>query len=227
MSIARDRISELTALIHDLCGIYLGDSKLYLIDSRFGLMAKRHECDSYDDLARLARRSNQSDLRDEIVNAITTNETLFFRDNSPFEAMRHKILPDYIDQVEKGLRSKRLNIWSAAASTGQEAYSVAMTLREVIPNVDTWAISIFGTDVSPEAIEKAKLGIYSELEISRGLNKVKRSNFFESVQGGWQVSKKVRDVVHFENRNLLDTLPEKDCFDIVLCRNVAIYGSSQ
>lgn len=223
MSVTTSGVESLISLIEELCGIYLDETKGYLIDARFGSLIAKHGCEHYGALAALAKRADQGGLRSEIVDAITTNETLFFRDNSPFEALRHKILPDLVDQAESGRRSKRLRIWSAACSTGQEPYSIAMTLRDVIPDIETWSIDILGTDVSAAAVTQAVAGVYSSLEVSRGVvQDVLLSNFVEEA-GRWRVRDDIRRMVRFETRNLFDPIAETNTFDIVFCRNVAIY----
>ena len=120
-------------------------------------------------------------------------------------------------------KSKRLRIWSAGCSTGQEPYSLAMVLGEVIPDIATWDVQILATDVSRAAVETGTRGWYSNLEMGRGMDRNAQSNFFTQENGGWQISEQIRRMVKFETRNLLSPFPEADCFDIVFCRNVAIY----
>ena len=223
MQLTEDELDKMITLVEELCGVYLDQSKGYLIESRLESVAQKHGCQDYAQLISRALDRSQASLRDEIVDAITTNETLFFRDTSPFDALRFKILPELLDVVESGRRSKRLRIWSAACSTGQEAYSMAMTLCDVIPDIGVWDISILGTDISRAAVEKAQLGYYSELELSRGVDQAVKSQYFQAKGTGWEVKPELRQLVRFEVRNLLAPLEEKNCFDIVLCRNVAIY----
>jgi len=223
MQVVTTDSTKLIDLIHDLCGIYLDESKQYLIDSRFGSLMKKYECNDYNQFVKMAQMARHTTIRDEIVDAITTNETLFFRDNSPYEALRHKILPNLIDQTLDGRRPKRLRIWSAACSTGQEPYSLAMTLRDVVPDVDSWDIEILGTDVSPSALEHAKAGIYTNLEISRGIDAEYQDRYFVRNTHDWEICKSIRKLVRFEKRNLLEAFLEQHYFDIIFCRNVAIY----
>ena len=165
MSLTDADIESVCGLVHDLCGIYLDDTKGYLIESRLSSLRGRAGCETYAQLARKAREATCNMLRDEIVDAITTNETLFFRDSSPFEALRHKVIPELIDARESSLYPNRLRIWSAACSTGQEPYSIAMVLRELIPNIDEFDVQILGTDISDTAVSVASRGCYSELDI--------------------------------------------------------------
>lgn len=223
MNIESPDITELTDLIAELCGVYLDDSKGYLLDSRLKKIAARLDCATAAEFVARARRSENRELRQEIIDAITTNETLFFRDDSPFKALRYKILPETIDRVYRNNMPRRLRIWSAACSTGQEAYSLAMVLHDVVPDIGTWDIQILATDISHSALEVAKRGWYSELEVSRGLDDASQSNYFTKDGAGWQVSNDLKRVVRFETRNLLAPILERSHFDVVFCRNVAIY----
>ena len=223
MPVTHDDIDGLIKLVDELCGLYLDQSKGYLIESRLENIATKYACRSYGELAKLARNGDRSGVRNEIVDAITTNETLFFRDHSPFDALRFKIVPEIIDQVESGKRPRKLRIWSAACSTGQEPYSLAMTLCDVIPDVGAWDIRILGTDVSCAAIAKAESGTFSELELSRGVDAQQLSQFFVRDGEGWKITSKIRQMVQFKTRNLLTPFAEKSSYDVVLCRNVAIY----
>ena len=210
-------------LVEDLCGICLDESKGYLLESRLDPIIQKYGCENFAAMVDLAGRNDQGPIRNEIIDAITTNETLFFRDKSPFEALKHKLLPEFIDSVESGTRPKSIRIWSAACSTGQEPYSLAMTLCDVIPDIDHWDIDILGTDISNSAIEQARQGLYSELEIGRGLDESFLSKYFEKDGKSWRINPGIRRMVRLETRNLLHPFPEKDCFDFVMCRNVAIY----
>src|SRR5215813_5572763 len=130
MSLTSSDIDALCGLVMDLCGVYLDESKAYLLENRLADLCRREACANYTDFVRKARFNNDRALQSAIVDAITTHETLFFRDNSPFEALKHRVLPDIIDGKASSLFPRRLRIWSAACSTGQEFYSLAMTLHE-------------------------------------------------------------------------------------------------
>ncbi len=207
--------------VQALCGIYLDSSKDYLIESRLSRLVAQYECSNYAELTRKARSSSQ--LETDVINAITTNETLWFRDNAPFEALRHKIFPELIDAKQGSLHPKRFRIWSAACSTGQEAYSIAMAFADVVPDFETWDLQILGTDISPDAVDKANRGIYSDLEISRGLEQRYQGSYFVRNGRDWQINEVLRKVCKFEQRNLLSSWNHQNEFDIVFCRNVAIY----
>ena len=215
-------IRAISDLVMDLCGVYLDESKDYLIESRLREISRQHGCDSFNEFAMKAKRTPSIQI--EIVDAITTNETLFFRDDSPFSALQNKAIPETIDAKEGTLDSKKLRVWSAACSTGQEPYSIAMTLSEIIPNIHSWDVRIHGSDVSRAAVEKSSRGIYSSMEIGRGMPAEKlRKYFTQESEGKWRVCDEIRSLCSFETRNLTAPMPGLGPFDIVFCRNVAIY----
>jgi chemotaxis protein methyltransferase CheR len=216
-------IDSMCGLVMDLCGVYLDESKAYLLESRLGDLSRREGCANYAELARKARYSNDRALQSAIVDAITTHETLFFRDGSPFEAMKHRVLPDLIDAKAQSTFPRRLRIWSAACSTGQEVYSIAMALQETLSDLQKWDIRIHGTDVSNDSVQKASAGWYAAHEIERGLDPARLHKFFTAENSGWRVRPELRGLASFERRNLLESFRTLGPFDIVFCRNVAIY----
>jgi chemotaxis protein methyltransferase CheR len=218
-----DDILQISRLVHGLCGIVLDETKGYLVESRLGRIAEAAGCATFAELASKARLSTARALQNEIIDAITTQETLFFRDGSPFEALRHKAIPDLIDRMSGALFGKRLRIWSAAASTGQEAYSMAMTLCELLPDIRTWDVTILGTDISNSAVRQASAGRYAKHEIQRGMDARLLPRYFTEEPGGWKVKDELRAMVTFSRRNLLEPFTELGPFDVILCRNVAIY----
>jgi chemotaxis protein methyltransferase CheR len=201
----------------------LDETKGYLVESRLGQLARDHGCPSYRDLCRQARSTSDRVLQQKIINAITTQETLFFRDSSPFDALQNKILPDLIDALSRSGGPKRLRFWSAACSTGQEPYSLAMVLREAIPDFAAWNISILATDISDAAVAQASRGRYAAHEIDRGMRASLLPKYFTAHPGGWQVKDEIRAMVSFQRRNLLLPFTELGAFDVIFCRNVAIY----
>jgi len=214
-------IDAACGLVEDLCGIYLDESKSYLIESRLADLVKRAGCANYAELAR--RAIADGCLKNQVIDAITTNETLFFRDQSPFNALQHKVLPEIIDSKAKCAFPKRIRIWSAACSTGQEAYSIAMLFHEMLPDVHSWDLQILGTDVSDAVVARASRGCYAPHEIERGLSPERLTRFFRKADGGWKVSDELRSLVLFKRQNLLEPLGMNSRFDVVFCRNVAIY----
>lgn len=218
-------IDAVCDLVNDLCGICLDASKSYLIESRLSQIVQKHGFSSYSDMVRQVRLSTNSMVRTQIIDAITTNETLFFRDNYMFEALRHKALPELIDSKANTAFPQRLRIWSAACSTGQEPYSLAMTLAELIPDVNDWDIQILGTDISDAVVARASRGWYAPHEIERGLSPERLHRFFEPYDNGWKVRDELRALCSFRKLNLLEPLAMPGKFDMVFCRNVAIYFS--
>jgi chemotaxis protein methyltransferase CheR len=210
-------------LVDQLCGVMLDESKGYLVESRLSQLARQHGCASYRDLCLRARTASDHTLQQKIIDAITTQETLFFRDNSPFDALQNKIIPDLIDAITRNNATKRLRIWSAACSTGQEPYSMAMVLREMIPNFASWNLTILATDISDAAIAQASRGWYAAHEIDRGMRPALLAKYFQASQGGWQAKGEIRGMVSFQRRNLLKPFTDVGTFDVIFCRNVAIY----
>lgn len=223
MQLESGHIDSLVTLIHELCGVALDDTKGYLIESRLEEVARKHDCTSYTELITKAKSPGQFSLRSAVVDAITTHETLFFRDTSPFEALRHKVIPEVFDQKCASGGRPQIRIWSAACSTGQEPYSIAMSILDTFPDASMLDIEITGTDVSSATVERAAQGEYSELEISRGLSGDYLDKWFDRTSKGWRVKDRVRSLVKFKTGNLLEAPPRSNYYDVAFCRNVAIY----
>lgn len=214
-----ERVRE---LVFELCGVYLDETKEYLIEGRLRQICEELGCDTYSKLVDFAAESIT--LQTRIVDALTTNETLFFRDQSPFEALRHRAIPALVDARAGTENARRLRIWSAACSSGQEAYSIAMTLADLIPDIHAWDIQIVGSDVSNTVIEQAGRGIYSALEVERGVSLEHLDKYFVAMsRGRWRVREEIRQMCRFERRNLIKPLLGVGHFDVIFCRNVAIY----
>jgi chemotaxis protein methyltransferase CheR len=188
---------------------------------------KQQGCENYHDLVRKVRAGIVPGLKEQIVDAVTTNETLWFRDSSPFEAMRYKLVPELIDQKAATVFPRRIRIWSAACSTGQEVYSIAITLAQTIPDFLDWDIQILGTDISPAAIEQASYGNYNKLEVSRGLSQELLDAYFIEQQSTWKVRDDIRSLCTFQQRNLMLPFDDLGPYDLIFCRNVAIYFSNE
>jgi len=218
-------LDRLRQLCQKWCGVHLDSSKTYLIQNRLKDILQESNSKSFRDLITAAERPSGIALRDRIVDALTTHETLFFRDRSPFEAIRQHILPQ-IKQAA-GARRPKLRVWSAACSTGQEPYSLMMLLIENAIDPQRWDITIDATDVSPGSIEKAKAGRYEEHELTRGLTSSQRERFFTKKGDTWQIQDSIRRMVHFRVANLLTGQSPGDGYDLILCRNVAIYFTSE
>jgi chemotaxis protein methyltransferase CheR len=208
--------------IHSLCGIALDDSKTYLVEGRLGSLAERTGSASFRQLLVRAKSDASRALERSIVDAITTNETLFFRDGAPFDLLRYKIVPELIDRRAR-TGSARIRIWSAACSTGQELYSIAILLKELLGDPDRYGVQLVGTDISDEAIARASKGLFSAVEIARGLSEEFRGKYFFARAGGWHVRDEIRAMAAFRKMNLMQDFSGLGRFDVIFCRNVAIY----
>ncbi len=221
MQVTMDEIKVVAQLVDELCGVVLDETKGYLIDSRLGSVAEEAGCANFAEFCRKVRACRN--LQTQVVDAITTQETLFFRDTAPFEALKHRALPDTIDAKTSTSSPKRLRIWSAASSTGQEPYSIAMTLFDTLPDIRSWDINILGTDISDSALAQASLGRYAKHEVQRGMVPRMLSKHFQEEPNGWRIKEELRCMIRFERKNLLKPFVAMGPFDIIFCRNVAIY----
>ncbi len=222
MPVTPQDMMELAKLVKQLCGLALDDSKGYLVESRLGQLATEAGCRSYVELCRRAVAGDRQ-LRTKVIDAITTHETLFFRDGSPFNVLQHKIVPDIIDSKGNTPLAKRLRIWSAACSTGQECYSIAIVLTELLPNIASWNINILGTDIADVSVAQASRGCYSDYEVNRGMPQPYIQKYMQREGNNWRVRDSLRALVRFDRRNLLESVQDLGPFDVIFCRNVAIY----
>nr|WP_319494703.1 protein-glutamate O-methyltransferase CheR [uncultured Desulfobacter sp.] len=214
--------------ILDISGIALDVGKEYLLETRLNPLLSKYQCSSYADLMNKSKHSLNKELEGEIIDAISTNETYFFRDKSPFKLLQHKILPDLIDKrSKKSFGKPSIRIWSAANSTGQEIYSLAMTMIEMGVTIDKYNIRLFGTDISDAAIAKASYGVYNKFEVARGLEPARLNRFFEPKDDKYKVKDELRAMVQFKKMNLMKPFIGIGKYDIVLCRNVMIYFTSE
>ena len=220
MSISTSSYDVLRTYLFSEAGIVLEDNKHYLVQARLGPLSKKRGFGSIDELCGQLHNGHP-DLRRDVVEALTVNETSFFRDLAPFEALRTTIFPELF---RRRAASKKLSIWCAACSTGQEPYSIAMTLLETVPNLHQWNLSILATDLSTQVLERAKQGRYSQLEVNRGLPITHLVKYFQQDGTHWTLKSQVRSMVHFQTLNLKQDyfLPSAP-FDIIFCRNVMIY----
>jgi chemotaxis protein methyltransferase CheR len=217
-----------SGFIYEMTGINLTENKSYLIENRLQDMLEENNCASFQELCDLCRRPPRSDLRDTVINRISTQETSFFRDPHVYSALGSMLLEDIVPakRKEAGLNQHpRLRLWSAACASGQEPYSLAMTLKETIGDIDRWDAQILASDLADNAFRKASLGQYSELEIQRGLSPALQKKYFMEVPGNkWQVIDSIRGLLYFRKINLVaDSFLSLGVFDIIFCRNVAIY----
>ncbi len=230
VKITPDEIKLISKYVLNVSGISLSQSKAYLIETRLGPILGEYGLSSYGELYHKAKTDIKKVIEKKIIDAISTNETLFFRDSGPFELLQHKILPDLIDRRSSksgSLLPVSIRIWSAACSTGQEVYSMAIVLKELLPDLKKYNIKLMGTDISDAAVAKASYGQYNKFEIERGLPRDKLQKYFKSNGNGWKIRDDIRAMATFKKLNLMLPFAGLGKFDIVLCRNVVIYFSAE
>ena len=201
-------------------GLIMEQSKRYLVESRVMPIVRRERLSSLDELMAILQKGQNPKLAKDVIEAMTINETYFFRDKAPFDQFRNVMLPKLIASRQN---EKRIRIWSAAASTGQEAYSLAMIADEFAPKMPGWKIEIIGTDLSDGVLDKARKGVYSQFEVQRGLPTPMLLRHFNQIGDAWQISEQMRSKVTFRQLNLLSDFSSLGRFDIIYCRNVLIY----
>jgi len=206
--------------LRDKSGMALGDDKLYLLESRLSPVMRKWMFGNLEEMARALRLTPDKKLVSEVINAMVTNETLFFRDDRPFKHFRTNMLPSLLEARKQ---KKSIRVWSAACSTGQEPYSIAMTALETIPRAEVWNVEILGTDISEHALNQAMKGEYTQFEIQRGLPMQMAMKYFQQQGQGWRVNDKIRSMIRYEAFNLLDRMEKFGSFDVIFCRNVLIY----
>jgi len=209
----------LRKLLKERSGLVLSADKQYLVESRLTPLARKAGIASLGELVAKVRTNNEKLIVD-VVEAMTTNESFFYRDKLPFDHFTGTIMPALIAARAK---ERRIRIWCAAASTGQEPYSLAMCLREMKDKLSGWRVEILGTDLSLEVLEKAKAGIYSQFEVQRGLPIQMLVKHFTQTGDTWQISPDLRAMVQYRSLNLLADFNHLGGFDVVFCRNVLIY----
>ncbi|EGY01647.1 chemotaxis methyltransferase CheR [Nitrospirillum viridazoti Y2] len=201
-------------------GLVLTKDKAYLLESRLMPVARKWNLKTLDELAATVRARKDENLLKDITEAMTTNESSFFRDQKPFDQFKQVVLPTLL---ESRATKKSIRIWSAACSSGQEAYSLAMMLSEDSVRLNGWRIEIVGTDLSSEMVEKSRAGIYTQFEVQRGLPITMLVKYFKQTGDKWQLSPQIRQMATFREYNLLTDLSPLGQFDVVFCRNVLIY----
>ena len=214
-----DDFEFVSRLIKSKSGLVLSEDKTYLLESRLMPIARKR---GLKDLGELigAMRGGDRNLVEEVVDAMTTNESFFFRDTKPFDQFRHVVLPH---MIRERASKRHLRIWCAAASSGQEPYSLAMILDEFKTQLAGWRVEIIGTDISREILTKARAGLYSQFEVQRGLPIGLLVKYFQKKEDQWQISSEIRSKVQYKEFNLLEDFRPLGQFDIVYCRNVLIY----
>jgi len=215
-----DDFQLLSGLLKERSGLVITPDKAYLLESRLLPLARKQGLAGLDELVFAIRTKREEKLITVVAEAMTTNESLFFRDSSPFDQLRKVLLPGLL-KARAG--TKRLRIWSAACSTGQEPYSIAMCLKEEAAQLAGWRVDLIGTDLSTEVLDKAKAGIYSQFEVQRGLPIQMLAKYFGKANDMWQLKPEIRGMVQFRQNNLLQDFSTLGGFDLIFCRNVLIY----
>ena len=222
--IAVNEYNTFRRYLEDACGIVLGENKHYLVTSRLKRVTEEFSFPSLSDMMTTLVKGNDRILREKVIDAMTTNETMWFRDVYPFEILKNELLP------ELSKNKAPIRIWSAASSTGQEAYSISMAVSEFQqknPGKLTSNVEIVGTDISQTVVNQAKQGNYDELSVIRGLSPERRDKFFTKRDDKWTVRQEIMQRARFTELNLLNSYSLLGKFDIIFCRNVLIYFSSE
>jgi len=214
-----DDFDFLAKLVRDSSGLVLTKDKAYLLESRLMPVARKRGFKGLDELVGKLRMGDRA-LAEDVTEAMTTNESFFFRDQKPFDQFRQVVLPNLL----KTRASKRsFRIWCAAASSGQEPYSLAMILKEEAAKMPGWRTEIIGTDISRDILQKARTGLYSQFEVQRGLPIQLLVKYFKKRDDQWEIDPAIRAMVQYKEWNLLQDLRALGTFDVVFCRNVLIY----
>lgn len=211
--------------LEDSCGILLGEGKHYLVTSRLAKLMREQNIDSINELLTTVKQIQHSQLRNKVIDAMTTNETSWFSDGSPFKALEKEVFPALEERT-----SFSCKIWSAACSSGQEPYTISMLLNEYLSKkAHSYLTStqITATDISTKVIAEAKQGIYEDTIIDRGLSNDRKQDYFTKVSDGWQVNDVIKRRINFQHQNLLDSFTTLGKFDVIFCRNVLIYFSPE
>jgi chemotaxis protein methyltransferase CheR len=216
----RDDFDMICRLLRQRSGLVLSPDKAYLMESRLLPVARKWKLAGFEDLVKSLRSKPDEALIRDVVEAMTTNESFFFRDIKPFDQFKELVLPA---MLKNRTGQRRLRIWSAACSSGQEPYSLAMILSEMAAQLAGWTIEIVATDLSSEILGRAKEGVYSQFEVQRGLPVTLLVKYFVQSGDRWQISPKIRSMVDYREFNLLTDPTVLGRFDVVYCRNVLIY----
>ncbi|MCP3875078.1 MAG: protein-glutamate O-methyltransferase CheR [Desulfobacteraceae bacterium] len=229
IKVTPEEFKNFSKYILDISGIALDVGKEYLLETRLNSIINQYNCSSYSQLLQIAKADFKKEIENEIIDAISTNETYFFRDKSPFELLQHKIFPDLIDKRAQAnpLAKPTIKLWSAANSTGQEIYSIAISLIEMGVTPEKYNIKLFGTDISDAAIATASYGLYNKFEVARGLDQRRLNRYFKQQDDRYKIKDEVRGMAQFKKMNLMRPFTGLGKFDIILCRNVMIYFNTE
>lgn len=216
----KDEFEYLADFLKKSSGLVVSENKGYLIESRLLPIARDNGLESLSELVAKMRGGAAATIQEQVTEAMTTNESFFFRDKTPFTIFEEAILPHILESRSS---SKKFRIWCAAASTGQEPYSLGMIMNEWGPKLAGWRPEIVGTDISAEVLRRAKLGTYTQFEVQRGLPINYLVKFFKQEGNDWHIAPEIKSMVQYRKLNLLDDFSSLGKFDIVFCRNVLIY----
>ena len=211
--------------LEEACGIVLGENKHYLVASRLNRMMKEMEVDSVGDLIIQIQKMPRAGIREKVIDAMTTNETFWFRDNHPYALLKDLVLPDLAKK-----KPDQVRIWSAACSSGQEPYSISMIAQEYLqsrPGSLPNNFKIVGTDISPTMLEASRTAIYDALALSRGLSPERKKRFFDNNDDLWSIKPDIKKRVRFSELNLMNNYTSLGKFEVIFCRNVLIYFSTE
>jgi chemotaxis protein methyltransferase CheR len=206
-------------LLRKRAGIVLTGDKMYLLESRLAPLARKEGLPSIDDLIHVVRSRREERLITQVVDVMTTNETFFFRDKTPFDHLKEAIFP----VLAQARRGSRIRIWCAACSTGQEPYSIAMMLDQNPALTGGVPVEIVATDISDRCLDRGRQGLFTQFEVQRGLPVQMLMHYFTQQDDHWRISERLRQMVSFRKLNLMDATYNLGRFDIVFCRNVLIY----
>ncbi len=220
MPIQPSDFKYISEFIKNASGIVLQPGKEYLVENRLEILSRNLKLENIETLVKKLQQATSSDLSQKVIDALTTNETSFFRDKHPFESLKKAILPDII---KKRSAIKQINIWCAASSSGQEPYTIAMVLKEMSYLLENWKINFIASDISEEMLERCRQGIYTQMEVGRGLPPNLLPKFFSRHQNSWQVKPDLRKMIDFRSFNLCKQWPFMPSMDIIFLRHVLVY----
>ena len=217
--------------IEEKCGITIGEEKIYLLEARLMGLIEDFRLEGFGELYDKIAGKSHPEIQEKVINAITTNETLWFRDKSPWNVLEDILMPEFIRCIRQGTQTRK-RIWSAACATGQEPYSTAMCIDNYLANRGIGDIrlpnfEIFATDISRSVLETARKGEYDDIAMARGLDVLYRNKYFKSMKRSWILNEKIKQAVHFNYFNLQNSLLFLGKFDIIFCRYVTIYFSEK
>lgn len=210
----------ISQLLREQCALVLEPGKEYLVKARLTPVAQRHGVASINHLIERLRRACDNVLLTQVVEAMVTTETSFFRDIHPFETLKKTVLPELIELRRS---QRQLNVWFAASSSGQEPYSFAILLKEYFPELSGWRVNLLATDISHEMLQRSRAGRYSQLEVNRGLPTALLLKWFRQEGASWQLDERIRGMLTFAQMNLAQPWPAMPKWDLVFLRNVMIY----